>query len=328
MEDKISIIIPVYKVEKYIRKCVDSAINQTHLNLEIILVDDGTPDNSGKICDEYAQKDTRIKVIHKKNGGLSDARNFGLDIAKGKYIFLLDSDDYIEKDTIEYLYELCERYNADIGIGKTRFLYENQQSNIKSPSKDNIKIYNTEEALETMLYSQEFTNSAWNKLYKTELFANIRFPVGKLYEDLATTYKLISKSKQTVLGSKYTYNYIMNRDNSIMNKKFNIKRMEGLDFCEEILDFVSKKYPTIKNAAISRLYIECISIYNEIPMGKQFKEERARVKKYLRKYRGIVIADKKEVKRHKILCIVSIFGKIPLKSVLYLKDKIKKEIKQ
>lgn len=326
MEDKISIIIPVYKVEKYIKKCIDSVINQTYVNLEIILVDDGSPDNCGKICDEYAKKDNRVKVIHKENGGLSDARNYGLDIVEGQFIFFLDSDDFIEKYTIEYLYKLCKKNNAEISVGQTRFLYENQENNKQEEPKENIRIYKTEQALEAMLYSQEFTNIACNKLYKTELFNNIRFPVGRLYEDLATTYKLVSNAKITVLGSKYTYDYLCNRNTSIMHKKFQKKRMEGLDFSEEILEYVRKNYPNIINSAISRLYIESISIFIEIPIKKEYKKERKRVKKYLRKYRSIILTDKKTPIKHKMLCILSIFGKVPLKLMWNMKENLKEKI--
>lgn len=326
MEDKISIIIPVYKVEKYIRKCVDSVINQTYKNLEIILVDDGSPDNCGKICDEYAKKDNRIRVIHKKNGGLSEARNYGLNVAKGKYILLIDSDDFIEKETVEYLYGLCQKYNAEIAVGKTRFLYEGQEEpkKTRAEKEDDIKTYNTEQALETMLYSQEFTNIACNKLYKAELFNNIRYPLGKLYEDLATTYKLISNADTIVLGSKYTYNYLSNRNTSIMNKQFDKKRMEGLDFAEEILEYVSKNYPNIKNSAIARLYIESITIFIKMPMKKMYRQENKRIKDYLKKYRDIVLHDKKVPMKQKMLCVTAILGKAPLRLVWNIKENLKR----
>ena len=130
MEDLITVIVPVYKVEKYIRKCIESIINQTYKNIEIILVDDGSPDDCGKICDEYAKKDNRIKAIHKENGGLSDARNKALDLTNGKYVIFVDSDDYIEKNAIEYLYQLMQKYNTDIAIGLVNPIYDGEKNNI------------------------------------------------------------------------------------------------------------------------------------------------------------------------------------------------------
>ena len=125
MEDLISVVVPIYNVENYIKKCVDSILSQTYKNLEIILVDDGSPDNCPQICDEYAQKDNRIKVIHKENGGLSDARNAGIDISKGKFITFIDSDDYIEKDYVEVLYNSIKENASDMAIGSHKAIYDN-----------------------------------------------------------------------------------------------------------------------------------------------------------------------------------------------------------
>lgn len=326
-EDLITIIVPVYKVEKYLNKCIESIIKQTYRNIEIILVDDGSPDNCGKICDEYALKDNRIIVIHKENGGLSDARNKGMDIAKGEYLFFVDSDDYIEDYTIEYLYSLARQYEADVIVGQENRVYEVKEGEYKKfttlKEGKEINIYNNEQALETMLYNSEFTNKALNKLCRKELFDNIRFPVGKLYEDLATIYKVIAIAEKVVLGAKITYNYF-DRDSSIMNSKFDLKRMQGLEFAEEILEFVKVKFPSIEKSAISRLYMECIFILLKIPYKKEFKNQNRKIKDYLRKYRWIIITNKKMPKKQKLLCITAIFGRLPLRMVWNLKENAKK----
>lgn len=324
MEVLITIIIPIYKVEKYLHKCIDSVIEQTYTNLEIILVDDGSPDNCPKICDEYAKKDKRIKVIHKKNGGLSDARNVAIKIANGEFIFLLDSDDTITNDAIEYMYNLAKKENAEIVSGQYNKVYEGINDEIIIDNDNYIKIYNTKEALESMLYDSYITNMGCNKLYKKDLFNNIEFPIGKLYEDLGTTYKLISKSNKIVVTSKKTYNYLINRNGSIMNKKFEPNRMQALTFTEEILDFIQKKYKDIENAAKARLYSECIAIFVQIPNNKDFIAENKKIKYYLKKYRKDILFDKKISKKQKIMCIVAIFGKKPLKLVWNLKENIKK----
>ncbi len=159
MDELISIVIPIYNVEKYLKNCVDSVCNQTYRNLEIILVDDGSPDHCPEICEDYARNDSRVRVIHKQNGGLSDARNYGIEVAKGKYITCIDSDDYVSEDFIEYLYKLLKDANADIsvcGFIKTKNLNENRIFT----SEDTIEM-SSNQAIQEMLYAKIFTTSAW-----------------------------------------------------------------------------------------------------------------------------------------------------------------------
>ena len=225
----ISIIIPVYKVEKYLEKCIQSVINQTYENLQIILVDDGSPDNCGKICDEYAKKDHRIEVIHKSNGGLSDARNKGLEIAKGEYIGFVDSDDYIEADMYEVLYNLLKQYNADVSICN---FYAVSQGKISIKNADNgINEYNRIEILKEILLDKNIQSYAWNKLYKKELFDEIKYPIGKKYEDIGTTFYLLEKCNKVVVTGKSEYYYI-NRQDSIVN---NVTETTITDYIELIM---------------------------------------------------------------------------------------------
>lgn len=233
----ISIIIPVYKVEKYLEKCIQSVINQTYENLQIILVDDGSPDNCGKICDEYAKKDHRIEVIHKSNGGLSDARNKGLEIAKGEYIGFVDSDDYIEADMYEVLYNLLKQYNADVSICN---FYTVSQGKISIKNADNgINEYNRIEILKEILLDKNIQSYAWNKLYKKELFDEIKYPIGKKYEDIGTTFYLLEKCNKVVATGKSEYYYI-NRQDSIVN---NVTESTITDYIELIMqryDYIEK----------------------------------------------------------------------------------------
>lgn len=225
----ISIIIPVYKVEKYLEKCIQSLINQTYENLQIILVDDGSPDNCGKICDEYAKKDHRIEVIHKSNEGLSDARNKGIEIAKGEYIGFIDSDDYIESDMYEVLYNLLKQYNADVSICN---FYTVSQGKIAIKNAENgIKEYNRIEILKEVLLDNNIQSYAWNKLYKKELFDEIKYPVGKKYEDIGTTFYLLEKCNKVVVTGKPEYYYI-NRQDSIVN---NVTETTITDYIELIM---------------------------------------------------------------------------------------------
>lgn len=201
----VSIIVPIYKVEPYLRRCLDSIVNQTYTNLEIILVDDGSPDGCPQICDEYAAKNNRIVVIHKENGGLSDARNAGLDICKGEYVSFVDSDDWVEKNYIESLLYIAIKENADITIGEN-FISRNK--NISINKSYNTKVYISKDAIFHLLKNNHiaFTVS-WGKLYKRELFSSLRFPIGKYHEDEFTTYILFYNSKKIAYTSEILYYY-------------------------------------------------------------------------------------------------------------------------
>ena len=228
-KDLISIIIPVYKVEKYLEKCIESVLKQTYTNLQIILVDDGSPDNCGKICDEYAKKDARIEVIHKANGGLSDARNVGISIAKGKYIGFVDSDDYIKTDMYEKLINLIKKYNADISVCN---LYDVIDGKEYIRNKENgIQEYNRIEILKEILLDKNIQSYAWNKLYKKELFDEIKYPIGKKYEDIGTTFYVFEKCNKIVVTSEPKY-YYLKRADSLVN---NVTESTILDYTEIII---------------------------------------------------------------------------------------------
>ncbi|MFJ8064764.1 glycosyltransferase family 2 protein [Psychrobacillus sp. NPDC096426] len=239
MSEVITIIVPVYKVEDYLHRCVDSILNQTYKRLEIILVNDGSPDSCGKICDEYAMLDERVKVIHKKNGGLSDARNAGIDIAQGEYISFVDSDDWIDENYIEKLYQLLVNTNSDISV--CNFIRTSTEKVHVDNSKEEIYEYSNIEALE-QLYEKFGVQmvTAWGKLYIRELFKDIRFPVGKIHEDEFTTYKLMYKAEKVVLTTAQLLFY-WQREDSIMGVGFNIKhRIDVIDAFKERAEFFEK----------------------------------------------------------------------------------------
>lgn len=227
---KISVIVPVYNVEKYLNRCVDSILNQTFEDFELILVDDGSPDNCSNICDEYAQKDNRVKVIHKKNGGLSDARNAGIDCAIGEWLSFIDSDDWVENNFLETLYSSAEKYQAEIVIVNFHKVFDDRCE--RRISVNELCCTGTE-SLE-YLYGQHsiYMNIACNKLYKKSLFNEVKFPVGKLHEDGFTTYKLLNMCKKIYMSNCDLYCYYQ-RNDSIMNKKFSESRIdEYFVYCE------------------------------------------------------------------------------------------------
>lgn len=228
-KDLISVIVPVYKVEKYLEKCIESIIKQTHTNLQIILVNDGSPDNCGKICDEYAKKDSRIEVIHKINGGLSDARNVGINRANGRYIGFVDSDDYVKEDMYEKLINLIKEYDADISICN---LYDVIDGKEYVRNKDNgIHEYSRIDILKEILLDKNIQSYAWNKLYKKELFDEIKYPIRKKYEDIGTTFYVFEKCNKIVVTSEPEY-YYLKRSDSLVN---NVTESTILDYTEIII---------------------------------------------------------------------------------------------
>lgn len=251
MEDLISVIIPVYNVEKYLKRCLDSIIKQTYKKLEIILVDDGSTDNSGKICDEYAKKDERIIVIHKANGGLSDARNKGIEIAKGKYIGFVDSDDWISDKMYETLYSNAIKYDADISCCE---FIRTKDFNEKVDEKkyDNIKkAYNQDEYIKIFfkIGTQQCVYYAWNKLYKRDIIQNNLYPIGLTSEDVQGTFKTLIKSNK-IVSVNYPYYYYFINDNSITGKKFAEKDFDLLQIWDNVVAICKENKPEYLEMAI------------------------------------------------------------------------------
>ena len=228
MNSLITIIVPVYNVEKYLRKCIDSILCQTYENLQIIFVDDGSTDGSATICDDYAAKDNRIEVIHKANGGLSSARNAGLDIARGDYISFVDSDDYVANDMIEIAYNAITDKNADLCIFGIKWIYENGNNYDKVlPSPISNETLTKNKAFDKLCSSNYFYYvTAVNKLYKKSIFSSLRFPVGRLHEDEFAVHYIFNACEKIVSVKKELYFYVQ-RENSIMHSQVSIKRLDG-----------------------------------------------------------------------------------------------------
>lgn len=264
MENRISVIVPIHKVEQYLKRCIDSIINQTYTNLEIILVDDGSPDECPKICDEYAYIDERVKVIHKKNGGLSSARNTGLDIATGEFIVFIDSDDYIELNMIESMMNNMIKNNADLVVCNIRYVF-NDREYIKYSKTD--RILNKDEAMKEYIKDGIVQAVAWNKLYKKNIIGDMRYKVGKTNEDEFFTYKVINKAEKIYYNSNAFYNYLQ-RGSSIMGK-YSIKRLDGVDASYERLNFMRDYYPELYTEEKRNFFNLCIYNYQMILKDEQ-----------------------------------------------------------
>lgn len=302
----ISIIVPCYNVEKYLSKCIESIIYQTYNNIEILLVDDGSPDNSGKICDDYAQTDNRIKVIHKKNGGLSDARNVAIDIANGEYILFIDSDDYVSVNHVESLFNMISSTDSDIAIQEIMPFYEGTSPKDMTNKVKQEIVYNSNEALINMFYQKKFDNCACSKLYKKNLFNNIRYPKGLLYEDLATTYRILLHSKKIVFSDYKSYYYLL-RNNSIEGCPFNFKKYES---CINIIKQLEKDRKdmsiNVQKALDCRIVSFAFHILLETP--KQFKDFRKNLLNIVKQKRIKVLFDKRARKKTKVACFLSYMG--------------------
>ena len=301
--DLISVIVPIYNVEKYLRRCLDSICNQMYQNLEIVLVDDGSTDSSGKIADEYARRDTRFHVMHKQNGGLSDARNAGLSYCHGTYIVFVDSDDYVTEDYVMVLYDLLKHNHADISVVS---LTHQEEELSKISDSTAAKIYNTKEALQDLLY-QRISTSANAKMYRAELFSDIRYPQGRLYEDVIATYQIFEKATKVVWCDIKKYWYYVRTD-SIVRSVFNVKKMDYVYNCEEVLEEVKKKYPALSKAAESRLLWAAIHIWVNFTERKKYPEQYQYVYKTIKQYRKSVLSDKAVSTRNKLVVLLTYFG--------------------
>lgn len=241
MPDLISIIVPVYNVEEYLGACIKSILAQTYENLEILLIDDGSTDFSGKLCDEYARHDKRIKVIHQKNGGLSNARNTGIKNASGEYFVFVDSDDTIKKDHVKELYNAAKGQGAKMSICAIEEIYPSGKR-INYGAGFKTKLLDQRTCLKRLLKDESFNVSAYAKLYHKDLWKNVRFPEGKLHEDLGTTYRLILKCNKIAYIPSPTYCYIK-RENSIANKKvYDDRKLDIIELTDKMCDAIDKKY--------------------------------------------------------------------------------------
>ncbi len=268
----VSIIVPVYNVEQYLRECVDSILSQSFTDFEVILVDDGSPDNCPKICDEYAEKDPRVKVIHKPNGGLSSARNAGLDIATGEFVGFVDSDDIIESEMYEKLVSAIMKNDADICFCRVVAISEtgDQQPNGKyfGIGSSVLEGYRVLEMLvKGGCGSSTYYESIWNKLYRRKLFSNIRFPVGKRHEDAFVVHRIYDLCDRVAFIEDALYLYRL-RSGSIMREPYSIKKTEVIDaFYDRVIYCDARGYSELTCYALLQALGKTLEVWMLIPKG-------------------------------------------------------------
>lgn len=308
----ISIIIPCYNVEHYLPKCIDSVLQQTYPNLEIWLVDDGSPDKCGEICDEYATKDDRVRVIHKSNGGLSDARNVAIDRATGEWIAFVDSDDYVSPDYIETLYENAIDNNCKCSVVQPISFNDGKEPipNIKGK----VEVLTAQEAIESMFYQTKLDTSAWNKLYHRSLFeTEIRYPKGLLFEDNPTTFRLFALCDKIAINSKQLYYYRL-REGSIEAQDFTPAKLDqGLAIIK-----MMEQYPDITNPIQSAFRCKQASLaFHFIMKMPNDYNQKDKLWKYVRDNRWMVIWNRRARLKTRIGCLISYFG-IPIMKKIFL----------
>lgn len=300
-EPLISVLLPIYNVEKYLEKCMDSLLNQTYKNLEIIMIDDGATDSCPNMCDSYKEMDNRIKVYHKKNGGLSDARNYGIERATGEYITYVDPDDYVDSDYIDYLYKLAVKYDSKMSVCQSKVHYNNGK--IKERGSTGAEVIGAEKCIERMLYHDVIDTSAWGKLYRRDLFDGVLYPEGKLFEDMGTTYKLMMKCDNIAVGYESKYHYIFH-NNSIANGLFKPSKMDLLEMTDEMAENVSQKYPELADATLRRRVYARLSTINQMLNTNGYEHERNEMISFVGEHRKAILKNPKSPKRDKIAVIL------------------------
>lgn len=331
---KVSIIVPVYNVKEYLRRCVISLINQNFNSYEILLIDDGSTDGSGKICDEFATV-KNIRVFHKANSGLSDSRNFGIEKANAKYVSFVDSDDYVTENYIASLYSLITSNNADIAAAPSIIVKNGKINNQKKYNEEIKKVVNAHDMLK-IIFTKKYGIgvSAWAKLYAKNLFDNLKFPFGKLHEDLLTVPFIIDKCEKIAVTNKADYFYCI-RGNSITTQKFNLSQsnmlFEGLG---KVDNLISEKYPDLDDAFICRYINDTYQMVIDKVINDTLIAKRDKV----RIIKNVILLERKKWHRavfdncltfRKRICVIAtLINPILYGKVLKMKDKIKSLIRK
>lgn len=266
----ISVIVPIYNVEDYFDRCVNSLVKQTYKNLEIILVDDGATDSCPLLCDEWAQKDSRIKAIHKVNGGLSDARNAGLEIANGELIVLIDSDDWIDYCAIEKMYERMLADDSDVVSSGVKWVTEDGTL-LKDITVLQDAVLDTHSAMSEIIVDGQLKQHVWNKLYKRELVEDIPFEKGKYHEDVFWSYQVFGRAKKVSLMKESFYNYVQ-RSSSIMGAGYSKNRLDALEAMKQRCDYVKKHFPDLYDKALHTYIGSCMYHLQLAILSKQDRD--------------------------------------------------------
>lgn len=318
---RISVIVPIYNAECYLRYSIDSILAQTHKNIEILLVDDGSTDSSGKIADTYAKKDERIKVIHQANTGVSCARNSALDIATGAWVVFVDADDILLKYSVETMLRAAIDSKSQCACGRFRRFSENVEESLVGTIKNDSSSYvlGRKEAISSLLYQRDIANAPFAKLYSMESIGKLRFREDiSVAEDLLFNYTVIKNLKQVVIVDKIVYFY-RNHSNSVINKSFSIKRMSGLRATSLILADIQKQDLPVKPAT-NRHFMEAMFILSQMSLKNNYAVAHKKCIKVIKNYRKSVFQDSRSPVMYRSLALLSAIN--PFLAVYAFKIKV------
>lgn len=339
----ISVIVPVYNVERYVRECVESLVAQTYPNLEIVLVDDGATDSSGVVCDELAAAHENVACLHKENGGLSDARNYGLARSHGEWISFVDSDDYVSPIFISTLYDAATKYDCPVAavpggkdfldgdecrlVEKIRPVTPEAPRGARDGSEDEVRPVaaaplGAREVLYKMLYQEIATGAQW-RLYRREVLGEDPFPKGLYYEDLASTYKFVHRAGRVALvDCRELYAYRHRRDSIIRQSYRHVKGASALIVADQLYRDISEWYPDLTEAASSRCFAVCRMVFGQVPTGKDATDEeradRQALWEVLKRHRGVVAGDPEARPRERLAARIACMGEGPFTAFCHL----------
>lgn len=303
----ISLIVPVYNMQGLLERCMDGVLGQTWRHLEIILVDDGSTDGSGEMCDRYAQNDSRVRVIHRQNGGLSAAKNTGLAAAQGEYIAFVDADDAVEADYVEVLFGLCSRYQVPLSACNHRIVYPRLRS-VRFAESDGELVMEVREALENICYQKKPDVSSWAKLYEKRLFDGLSFPEGKIYEDTAVFAQLMLRAGKIAFTGRPLYHYIL-RSDSLSHGKYTPSRLDYIEAVDGFCNTACGRFPDLEHAALCRRVFAALSVRRYlVKCEKEHRAERARLERFVRQNAWPVLKDKNVPGRDKIAVCALLAG--------------------
>lgn len=317
---KVSIIIPVYRVENYLPECLDSIDKQTYRDFELILVDDGSPDSCGEMCEEYAKTRPNTKVIHQANAGLSAARNEGVKVATGDYIAFVDSDDYVSPDYIEYLVYLAEKHNVEVAIAERVLFWDGAEPVIPQKAETDRKL-SPVEALTQICYNK-ISICAWGKLYKRHLVEKYPYPAGQLYEDIDTTHKIIGATDSVAYGTRPIY-FWRQREESITHAVITERHLYGITATKNQLEYILAHYPEAANAARARCAMKIIDLAHRLVLGKTDKELFRRVRDEIKPIIRPLFKDKRAGLSLKVRSLALSMGYVPCLAVSKLYSLVK-----
>lgn len=302
----VTVVVPVYNVGKYLEASVESLLAQDYPNLEILLVDDGSTDGSGAVCDKFAAGDPRVRVLHQKNQGQAAARNHGVAQARGEYTAFIDSDDYVAPNYISYMEEIMAREDAQIGIcNLSQCMPEEEWHPV---IREEVRVMNARHALETMFYQRDFTTSPCCKLYPTSWLRETPFPEGRIHEDLATVYKLLARAERVAYGPSVLYCYIQ-RKGSTEHSGFSARTLDHKTSVDELYAFVEAHYPEILPAAVCRRFSVYCQVIGRMGKARGFEKERKILWDQICRDRWKVLGNSRARIKNRLAALLTLVGR-------------------